>query len=192
MLLANLKGKKIILASKSPRRQGLVAGLDIDCEVQIRDVEEVYPDDLPLHEVPEYLAKLKASAWGDDLESQLIITADTVVIHDGRILGKPKDRDQAMEMLHSLSGKTHEVVTGVAITTSDKKMSFSDTTKVTFAELTPEEIGHYIDKYEPYDKAGSYGAQEFIGYIAITRLEGSYFNVMGLPVHRLFAELKKF
>jgi septum formation protein len=122
----------------------------------------------------------------------VVITADTVVIHQGKILGKPKDRDQAISMIQALSGDSHQVVTGVAITSRDKQVSFSDMTKVTFAELTPEEISHYIETYKPYDKAGSYGAQEFIGYIAITQLVGSYFNVMGLPVHRLFEELKKF
>lgn len=192
MLLANLKGKKIVLASKSPRRQSLIEGLDIACEIEVKEVEEIYPSDLPLHEVAEFLAKLKASAWNHNLENQLVITADTVVIHNGNILGKPKDREQAVDMLESLSGQTHEVVTGVAISSAEKQVSFSDLTKVTFAELTSDEVQHYIDKYEPYDKAGSYGAQEFIGYIAITRLEGSYFNVMGLPVHRLYAELRKF
>lgn len=192
MLLANLEGKKIILASKSPRRHSLVSGLDIDFEIEIREVEEIYPSEIPLHDVPEFLAKLKASPWSDNLENKIIITADTVVIHQGKILGKPKDRDEAIGMVEALSGETHEVVTGVAITSRDKQVSFSDLTKVTFAELIADEISHYIDTYEPYDKAGSYGAQEFIGYIAITQLVGSYFNVMGLPVHRLFEELKKF
>lgn len=192
MLLANLKGKKIILASKSPRRHSLVSGLDIDFEIEIREVEEIYPSEIPLHDVPEFLAKLKASPWSDNLENKVVITADTVVIHQGKILGKPKDRDEAIGMVEALSGETHEVVTGVAITSRDKQVSFSDLTKVTFAELIADEISHYIDTYEPYDKAGSYGAQEFIGYIAITQLVGSYFNVMGLPVHRLFEELKKF
>lgn len=191
MLLTNLNGKKIILASKSPRRHSLVKGMDISCDIEIRDVEEIYPDDLPLHDVPGYLAQLKAQPWIGDLDDKVIITADTVVIHEGRIMGKPQNREEAIAMVGSLSNKTHEVVTGVALTSKEKQIVFSDETRVTFNKLTPREIEHYVDKYEPYDKAGSYGAQEFIGYIAIKHLDGSYFNVMGLPVHRLFEELKK-
>lgn len=192
-MLSNLSNKNIILASKSPRRQQLLKGLDIDFEIRTKEIEEIYPPELPIFEVPEYLAKLKATAFQNDLqENDLLITSDTVVILKNQILEKPAGRDEAIQMIQLLSGNTHTVVTGVCLTTKDKQLSFSDQTKVTFKALTEEEIVYYIDHYQPFDKAGSYGCQEWIGYVAIDRLEGSFYSVMGLPLHRLYDYLKKF
>lgn len=192
-MLDNLKDKKIILASKSPRRQQLLKGLDIEFEIQLREVEEEYPDHLQFEMVPEFLAQLKAAAFEESIqENDIVITADTVVLLDGLILEKPKSDGEAKEMIRQLSGKTHTVVTGVCIMSKSKKETFSDHTKVSFLELSEEEIEFYIDKYQPFDKAGSYGAQEWLGYVAIEKLEGSYFNVMGLPVHKLYNTLKTF
>lgn len=193
MPLDNLSGYKIILASQSPRRRELLAGLDIDFEVEVREVVEDFSEDLAPHEVPEYLAKLKASAFEGDLQAdQLLITSDTVVELDGRIFNKPDSKAEAIEMLTTLSGKTHRVYTGVCITTSEKQIVFHDMAKVTFGELDSEEIESYIDKYKPFDKAGSYGIQEWLGYAAIDRIEGSFYNVMGLPTRELYKRLKNF
>jgi septum formation protein len=181
---------KIILASNSPRRQELLKGLDVDFRVEVKKgIDESYPEDMPINQVPEYLSMKKASAYeiGDD---ELLLTADTLVILDGKALGKPKDASQAKEMLHSLSGKTHQVITGVSFTTKDRQHHFSVSTDVTFKQLSDEEIDYYITNYKPFDKAGSYGIQEWIGYIGVTSLHGSYFNVMGLPVQRIYEELK--
>ena len=184
---------KIILASKSPRRKELLAGLDLPFEVIIHEVDEIFPDELPMDEIPVYLAKLKAEPFYNELRSDsLIITADTIVWLDGVVLGKPNDYEHAATMLHQLSGKKHVVVTGVCLTTKDKQVTFSASTDVYFKDLTESEIDYYLKNYHPYDKAGSYGVQEWIGYIAIEKIEGSYFNVMGLPVQRLYEELTKF
>lgn len=185
---------KIILASNSPRRKELLKGLDIDFDVMvIPGVEESYPSDLPVEETACYIAREKALPYKPLVKAdELVITADTVVICDGNVLGKPKDADDARQMLRLLSGKTHQVVTGVCFTTLSKEQSFSVSTDVTFANLTDEEIDYYIKRYKPFDKAGAYGIQEWIGYIGVTRLEGSYFNVMGFPVQRIYNELKKF
>ena len=184
---------KIILASKSPRRHELLAGLNLPFEVVIHEVDEVFPDGLSMEEIPVYLAKLKAEPFYEELTSEtLVITADTIVWIDGTVLGKPNDYEHAAEMLRHLSGKKHVVVTGVCLTTKDKQVSFSATTDVYFKDLSDREIDYYLKNYQPYDKAGSYGVQEWIGYIAIERIEGSYFNVMGLPVQRLYEELRKF
>lgn len=192
-MLENLKGKKIILASKSPRRQELLKGLHIDFEIRTKDVEENYAADLKPELVPIFLAEKKASAFVDELkENEIIITSDTIVIHQGNILEKPKDRAHAQEMLQTLSGAEHLVVTGVCVQSLSKKEIFSDSTVVEFESLTTEEIDFYIDNYQPFDKAGSYGAQDWIGFVAIKKLTGSYFNVMGLPVHRLYKILKEF
>ncbi|MEZ4924332.1 MAG: Maf-like protein [Crocinitomicaceae bacterium] len=192
-MLDNLKNKKVILASKSPRRQQLLAGLDIEFEIRTKDVEEVYPADMIPVEVPEYLAKLKADEFKGELkDNEIIITSDTIVVLEGDILEKPYDWKEAKEMLRMLSGKTHTVITGVCIRSNNKEVSFSDHTEVTFCELTEEEIEYYVSKYKPFDKAGSYGVQEWIGYIAIDNLEGSYFNVMGLPLNLVYKELKEF
>jgi septum formation protein len=188
-----IKDYKIILASKSPRRRELLGGLDLSFEVIIHEVEEIFPDNLPMEEIPVYLAKLKAEPFYNELKSDtLVITADTIVWIDGVVLGKPNDYGHASEMLRQLSGKKHVVVTGVCLTTKEKQVAFSATTDVYFKDLNDDEIDYYLKNYNPYDKAGSYGVQEWIGYIAIERIEGSYFNVMGLPVQRLYEELKKF
>jgi len=193
MILKNLTGKKLVLASKSPRRQQLLAGLDIEFEVRTKDVDESFPSDLQAGEIPSYLAKVKAEAFRQDLSpNEVLITADTVVWVDGRVLNKPENREEAIDMLNQLSGNVHHVYTGVSVVSKDKSVVFVDETKVEFVLLSEDEISHYIDKYKPYDKAGSYGVQEFIGYIGINRLEGSYFNVMGLPVHKLYEVLKDF
>ncbi len=187
------KNYNIILASKSPRRKELLEGLNIPFEVVIHEVDEVFPDGLPIEEIPVFLAKLKAEPFLEEIKSNsLIITADTIVWIDGVVLGKPNDYEHASAMLRQLSGKKHVVVTGVCLTSKDKQVTFSASTDVYFKNLTDSEIDYYLKNYHPYDKAGSYGVQEWIGYIAIDKIEGSYFNVMGLPVKRLYEELAKF
>jgi septum formation protein len=157
------------------------------------DIEESYPEILPKEEVPEFLARKKASAYiGMFSDDSLLLTADTIVLLEDTILGKPYDKAEASRMLHFLAGKTHRVITGVCLTSKTKQMSFSDTAYVTFGELSNEEIEYYVDKYEPLDKAGAYGVQEWIGYVGVERIEGSYFNVMGLPIFRVYREIKKF
>lgn len=182
------------MASKSPRRRELLAGCGLEFEIACgRDAEEIFPAELPLGEVAEYLSKLKSDAYADTLaEGDILITADTVVIAAGEILGKPKDHTDTIRMLSLLSGSTHEVVTGVTLRSTEKAVSFSCHSKVTFRNLTSEEMEHYIDTFRPYDKAGAYGIQEWIGYVAISSIEGSFYNVMGLPVQRLYVELEKF
>ncbi|MGM9840697.1 MAG: Maf-like protein [Candidatus Limisoma sp.] len=191
-MLSNLNDFEIILASGSPRRRELLGGLGIDFRVaRLNDVDESYPSDLPANEVAEYLSKKKADAYRKSLtDRQLIITADTVVITDGEILGKPIDAADAKRMLKALSGAVHQVVTGVTVMTTAKTVSFSATTNVRFAPLSDEEIDYYISHYRPFDKAGAYGIQEWIGYIAVEGIEGSYFNVMGLPIQKLYTVLK--
>lgn len=186
--------RKIILASNSPRRRELLGMIVRDFTIASgKDVEEIYPDTLPAEEVPEYLSRLKATAYSDSLKpGELLITADTVVIVDGDILGKPRDREEAIAMLGRMQDRTHVVVTGVTITSVDKAVSFSQRTEVSFDMLTREEIEFYVDNYHPYDKAGAYGIQEWIGAAAITGIHGSFYNVMGLPVHALYIALKEF
>lgn len=189
-----LPNYNIILASNSPRRKELLSGLDISYEIRILDdIDEDYPDDMELEQVAEYLAQKKASAYiGDITSNELLITADTIVLKDNKIYGKPSDKYDAKRMLNELSTGTHEVITGVCLTASHKQVSFSAITKVTFGDISQEEIEYYVDKYNPYDKAGSYGVQEWIGYIAVKNIEGSYYNVMGLPIYRVYEELNKF
>jgi len=184
----------IILASNSPRRRELLGGLDIDFEVKVLpDIEENYPDHLETPEIPVYIATEKAAAYKDMMaENDLIITADTVVVLGDEVLGKPVNLDDARRMLRELSGQTHQVITGVCLMTRERQRSFAVTTDVTFKELTDAEINYYVEKYQPLDKAGAYGIQEWIGYIGVTGLEGSYFNVMGLPVQRIYNELLQF
>ena len=184
----------IILASNSPRRRELLGGLDIDFEVKVLpDIEENYPDNLETPEIPVYIATEKAAAYKDMMaENDLIITADTVVVLGDEVLGKPVNLDDARRMLRELSGQTHQVITGVCLMTRERQRSFAVTTDVTFKELTDAEIDYYVEKYQPLDKAGAYGIQEWIGYIGVTGLEGSYFNVMGLPVQRIYNELLQF
>ena len=183
---------KIILASNSPRRRELLSGLDVDYEIRVMpDIAEDYPEDLPVELVPEYISKEKAAAYLPALaDDELVITADTVVILDGDIIGKPHSLDEAKQMLRRLSGRKHRVVTGVCLTTTQQQHTFSAKTDVQFSPLTDEEIEYYVEKYKPLDKAGAYGVQEWIGYVAVTALEGSYYNVMGFPVQRVYQELK--
>lgn len=184
----------IILASNSPRRRELLSGLGLDYEVRtLPGIDESYPDTLSAEEIPVYISSQKASAYLDALkENELLITADTIVWLDGRVLGKPSDEEEACQMLRALSGKTHQVITGVTLATTSFQKSFASVSQVTFASLTEEEIKYYVTHYHPMDKAGSYGVQEWIGFIGVERIEGSYFNVMGLPVQRLYRELKEF
>ena len=192
-MLSNLKDYQLILASQSPRRQEMLKELGVNFEIRIKEVEEVYPDGLSAIEIPVYLAELKASAFQNDIkEKDLVITADTIVCIDDWILGKPKDRADAVKMLKALSGRSHKVVSGVCLTGSKKKVSFSTTTDVHFKVLTDDEINYYIDNYKPFDKAGAYGIQEWIGFVGIDGIEGSYFNVVGLPIQRLYQELSTF
>ena len=181
-----------ILGSQSPRRKELLATLGHPFEIRtIEGHSEAYPDTLPLEEVPLYLSQLKAEQLLPTLQAdELLITADTVVLLDGQILGKPHDLDDARRMLHRLSGRQHEVVSGVSLSTIDWQISFSSQTLVTFAQLTDSEIDHYVAHYHPLDKAGAYGIQEWIGYIGVSHIEGSFYNVMGLPVQRLYRELQ--
>ena len=183
---------KLILASNSPRRRELLAGLDVDFDVFVLDgIDESYPLDLKSTDVALYIARKKAEAYKQIIAPDaLVITADTVVVVDNRILGKPHDEAEAMEMLREISGRTHLVITGVCLTTQEKQVSFSVETEVTFKSLSDAEIEHYVTKYKPYDKAGAYGIQEWIGYVGVTSLKGSYYNVMGLPVQRIYEELK--
>ena len=191
---------KIILASNSPRRKELLAGLGIPYDVFVlQGIDESYPDDLPANEVAEYIARKKAKAYRNEnaklsiinCQLSIILTADTIVVCDGEILGKPRDAADACAMLRKLSGKTHQVYTGYCLQTADKTVSGTVCSDVTFKELSDEEITYYVEKYKPLDKAGAYGIQEWIGYIGITGIRGSYYNVMGLPVQRIYEEIKK-
>jgi septum formation protein len=192
--MENLKGYKIILASNSPRRKELLRGLDLDFEVRVLPgIDESYPSTLDVTDIPLYIAVEKAEANRAGMASdELLITADTVVVLGREVLGKPVDDDDARRILHLLSGKTHQVITGVCLMTKEKKRQFTVTTGVTFKTLLDTEIDYYVNTYHPLDKAGAYGIQEWIGYIGVTGLTGSYFNVMGLPVQRIYEELKLF
>lgn len=185
---------KIILGSNSPRRKDLLSGIDITYKVRtLPDIDEDYPADMPVENVPEYLAQKKAAAYSERMtDEMLLITADTVVILDGKLYGKPTDDEDAKQMLRSLSGRTHTVITGVCLTSTHKQVTFSDTSLVTFADLSDEEIEYYLHQYSSMDKAGAYGVQDWIGYIAVDRIEGSYFNVMGLPISKVYRSLKEF
>ena len=191
-MLDNIKKYRIILASASPRRKELMQGLDLDFEVRrLPDVDESFPAELQGGEIPLYISKKKADAYRPSMAAdELVITADTIVWLDGVALGKPADVADARRMLRNMSGKTHQVFTGVAITTKEEQRSFVALSDVTFATLDDDELEYYIAMYKPMDKAGSYGAQEWIGYFGMSNIVGSYFNVMGLPVQRLYHELK--
>ena len=182
---------QLILASNSPRRRELLAGLDVPFEVKVlQGIDESYPDDTPVGEVAVYIAKAKAKAYREWMtDEQLVITADTVVVLNNLVLGKPASHEEACDMLRALSGKTHQVITGVCLTTAKMQRSLSVVSDVTFKTFTEDEITYYVDHYKPYDKAGAYGIQEWIGYVGVTALKGSYFNVMGLPVQRIYQEL---
>jgi septum formation protein len=181
--------RPLILGSGSPRRQFLLKEAGFTFTVEKSDVEEVWPEELPVTQVARYLAARKAEVFRPNLKNEVVVTADTVVILEDKILNKPLDRSEAVSMLQQLSGKTHSVMTGVCILSAEKEIVFDDTTRVTFAPLTDEEIAYYIDTHKPYDKAGAYGAQDFIGMIGIYHIEGSYFNVMGLPIHKVYRQL---
>lgn len=191
--LENIQHYKIVLASNSPRRRELLSGLNLEYTVRVLpDIDESYPDTLKGEEIPMYISREKAEAYRNSMaEDELIITADTVVCINEKVLGKPCTLEEAKEMLRELSGKTHQVITGVCLMTRDLQRTFSATTQVTFDVLTEDEIEFYVEKFRPLDKAGAYGVQEWIGFVGVSRLEGSYFNVMGLPVQRLYQELKK-
>ncbi|MDL2223330.1 Maf family nucleotide pyrophosphatase [Bacteroidales bacterium OttesenSCG-928-M11] len=192
-MLENLKNYKIVLGSNSPRRKELLSGLDIDFEVKtLPDIDESYPIKLWKEEIPVYIAKAKANAYRDLMEDDtLLITADTIVWLAGEVFGKPKDKEDAKRILQALSGKTHEVLTGVCLTSKQKQKAFYAVSMVKFAQLEEEEIDYYIEKYLPFDKAGSYGVQDWIGYIGVEGLTGSFYNVMGLPVRMLYMYLKE-
>lgn len=183
-----------MLASGSPRRKELLAGLELDFTVRlIEGIDESYPAGLSMREIPEYISQAKAAAYVPTLaDDEIVLTADTIVWHDGSVLGKPHDEEEAVRMLMSLSGASHQVVTGVTVLARWKQETFSCVTDVTFDNLTEDEVRHYVTAYRPMDKAGAYGIQEYIGYIGVTSLRGSYFNVMGLPVQRLYHVLKSF
>jgi septum formation protein len=178
--------RPIILASSSPRRHYLMKEAGFSFRVKPPDADESFPPDIPVEQVARYLAMKKAESFRPSIQQEIVVTADTVVILDNEILNKPADRTEAMGMLQKLSGKTHRVITGVCIFSAEKEECFDDTTAVTFSVLTEKEIAHYVDHYKPYDKAGAYGAQDFIGMIAIEKINGSYFTVMGLPIHKVY------
>ncbi|MDR3059489.1 MAG: Maf-like protein [Prevotella sp.] len=192
--MLDLSQYKVILASNSPRRKELLSGLGIPYQIKtLPDIDESYPDYLQGKDIATYIAKEKADAYLDKLtDDTLLITADTIVLLEGKVYGKPVDETEARQMLHDLSGRTHQVLTGVCITTKQKQKIFAVSSEVRFAKLETDEIEYYVSKYKPLDKAGAYGVQEWIGYIAVENISGSYFNIMGLPIQRLYRELKKF
>ena len=192
-MLGNLDKYQIILASNYPRRKELMSGLGVDYVVRtLPDVDESYPADLAGAAIPEYISRKKADAYRSIMQpGELLITADTIVWLDGKVLGKPEGREGAVEMLRSLSGKSHQVFTGVCLTTTEWQKSFTATSDVEFDVLSEEEIRYYVDKYQPMDKAGAYGVQEWIGYIGVKSISGSFYNIMGLPIQKLYGELKK-
>ncbi len=193
MILDNLNKYNIILASNSPRRKELMSGLGVEYVVRtLPDVDESYPDTLTGENIPAYIAQEKAAAYQAMMQpDELLITADTIVWLGGKVYGKPSNKEEARQMLRDLSGKSHQVITGVCLTTTEWQKSFTATTEVRFAFLTEEEISYYVEKYMPLDKAGAYGVQEWIGFIGVESISGSYFNVMGLPIQKLYGELKK-
>lgn len=194
IMFDNLKNYKIVLASGSPRRRELLAGLELEYEVRlIEGIDESYPEGLSSENIPVYISQKKAEAYKSSMaDDEFVITADTIVWLNGKVLGKPKDEADAKSMVRELSGATHQVITGVTLLTKNRSHSFASVTEVTFDVLTDEEIDYYVEHYRPLDKAGAYGIQELIGYIGVSSIKGSYFNVMGLPVQRLYKELKRF
>lgn len=184
---------KLILASQSPRRRDLLQQIGYSFEVRLKPIEEIYPPEIPVEDVPVYLAKLKAAAFkGEIAPDEVLISSDTIVLLEGKVLGKPRDRADAIQILKALSGKMHQVISGVCLTSNHSQHCFSEETNVHFRELTEQEITYYVDEYNPYDKAGAYAIQEYIGMIGITRIEGCYYNVMGLPMSRLHRALSEF
>ena len=191
MLREKLKNHNIILASVSPRRQAFFKELNLDFTIQVKAVDETYPSNLKRSEITDYLSQLKASVFVDLDENDILITSDTIVWKDEKALGKPKDFGEAKEMLQNLSGEMHEVITSVCFTSKEFQITVNDVTKVWFKKLSDEEIDFYINNYKPFDKAGSYGIQEWIGYIGIEKIEGCYFNVMGLPTRLVYKTLSE-
>lgn len=190
MLKEKLKNYQIILASGSPRRQQLFKDLGLDFKVIVKPVDEVYPERLKKSEISDYLAQLKSLPFKDSLkDNELVVTSDTIVWHNNQALGKPTSREHAIQMLQSLSNTTHQVITSVCFTTKKLQKTVNATTNVTFKELTTDEITFYVDTYKPFDKAGAYGIQEWIGFVGVSKIEGSYFNVMGLPLHLVYKTL---
>jgi septum formation protein len=187
MLKENLKNYKIILASGSPRRQQFFKDLDLDFEIRLKEIEEIYPNYLKANEITDYLAVLKANAFEGELnENEILVTSDTIVWHNNKALGKPKDYDDAFQILKTLSNETHDVITSVCFKTSKKSTVFHEITQVTFSILSDESIHYYLKNYQPFDKAGAYGIQEWIGFIGVSKIEGSYANVMGMPTNKVF------
>ena len=193
-MLDNLKKYNIVLASNSPRRKELLQRMGVNFKVRtLFGIDESYPDSLRGEDIVRYISRNKAQAYRSSMApNELLITADTIVYVEGEVMGKPKTAEQAKEMLHKLSGKSHQVITGVTIVTADRTEDFGVTSQVKFAEITDEEINFYVDNYLPLDKAGAYGIQEWIGIVAVEEIKGSYFNVVGLPVQRLYQKLKTF
>ncbi|MBE7634349.1 Maf-like protein [Tenacibaculum finnmarkense] len=190
MLASKLSKYTVILASKSPRRQQLIKDLNIPFIIKTKEVEEIYPEHLKGTEIADFLAALKAEPFKDELtQTDLLITSDTIVWHNNKALGKPKDYNDAFKMLKNLSDNTHQVITSICISNKNFKKIFNDSTTVTFKKLSDDEVHYYIENFQPFDKAGAYGIQEWIGKVAITKIEGSYFNVMGFPIHKLYKEL---
>lgn len=192
MLSTKLKDYSIILASGSPRRQQFLKDLGINFTIKLREIEEIYPSTLKGAEITDYLAELKSSSFDDLKKNEILITSDTIVWLENEAIGKPKNRNDAIRILKSISGKKHEVMTSICLKTLDSIKIVNDITQVYFKTLTQEEIEYYLDTFEPYDKAGAYGIQDWIGFIGVEKIEGSFFNVMGLPVHKLYTELLKF
>ena len=193
MLREKLKNYKIILASGSPRRQQFLADMDIDFEIRLKEIEEIYPPNLIEEDITDYLSVLKSDAFKGELQdNEILITSDSIVGHERKALGKPKDYAEAFAMLQSLSNKTHQVITSVCFKTKDSMKVISETTKVSFHPLSDAEISYYLENYKPYDKAGSYGIQEWIGFVGVAKIEGSYPNVMGLPVDKVYQYLSTF
>jgi septum formation protein len=193
MIIDKLNYYKIILASRSPRRQQLLRELGLKFEVVIKEYEEIYPEGLSGEEIARYIAYEKAASFKDELsDNEIVIAADTIVWCNSKVLGKPLNYEDAKRILREISGNIHEVITGISLRSLSKEVTFSESTKVTFEALSEEEICYYIDNYKPYDKAGAYGIQEWIGIIACSHIDGSYFNVVGLPVQRLYKELQSF
>ena len=190
MLKSKLQKYKLILASGSPRRQQFFKDLDLDFEIRLKEIEEIFPPELKAEEITNYLAELKASAFEGELNSnEILITSDTIVWHNNKALGKPKDAQDAFKILKSLSNATHEVITSVCFKTNSEKTVMYEVTKVTFCKLSDEAIRYYIEKYKPFDKAGAYGIQEWIGFVGVSKIEGSYANVMGMPTDKVYEYL---
>lgn len=191
MILTNLKNKRIILASGSPRRQEILKSIGVNFEVELRSVNEAFSDELKHHQISDYLAQLKSDQFEDLKSNDILITGDTIVWHQDKALNKPKDKEEAFEMLQSLSNTTHEVISSVCFKTTEKTETFYDATQVKFKSLSEDEIWHYIHTYKPFDKAGAYGIQEWIGQIGISEIKGSFYTVMGFPVHLVYKKLSK-